>query len=255
VKRLGIALMLSGIAVWVTAGYASATPDHTMVTICHRTAAYTNPYVQINVDPASADGDTGNDNGQGDHAVEHTGPVFDPSTMHQGDTWGDIIPPHDNFGGLNWDATGQAIYTDGCNVTPTSPPPTSPPPCEQTYQGCPTDSPTPPPTSPPPCEQTYQGCPTDSPTPPPTSPPPTSTPQPTQTPSPTETPSPSPGRPPHHDPLPGAANGSQGPPPHDLAFTGFDKSQLFGLILLLAGLGLLCIGLGRPRDGEQLRIG
>ena len=48
----------------------------------------------------------------------HTGPVFFPGIDEQ---WGDIIPPFEHeggsFPGLNWDADGQAIYFNNCNVT------------------------------------------------------------------------------------------------------------------------------------------
>lgn len=92
--------------------------DH-KVTICHRTDSVTNPYNQQSVDADSADGDTGNDNGQGDHS-EHTGPVATSQTFAQQlkdnkQNWGDIIPPHDNYGGLNWSTEGQAVYNNGCN--------------------------------------------------------------------------------------------------------------------------------------------
>ena len=98
-----------------------------MVTICHRTNSVTNPYVIITVDEASVDGDAGNDNGKGDHLLEHQGPVFDvnnpPPPPHNGDQWGDIIPPFYSDGvtltgypSLNWDAAGQAIFANGCNI-------------------------------------------------------------------------------------------------------------------------------------------
>jgi hypothetical protein len=96
------------------------------VTICHRTNSVTNPYVVITVDEASVDGNAGNDNGKGDHLLEHLGPVFDvnnpPPPPHNGDQWGDIIPPFysdgstpTGFPSLNWDAAGQAIFENGCN--------------------------------------------------------------------------------------------------------------------------------------------
>jgi hypothetical protein len=95
------------------------------VTICHRTNSVTNPYVKITVDEASVDGDEGNDNGKGDHLVEHQGPVWDANTSypppHNGDQWGDIIPPFysdghtlTGYSSLNWNAAGQAIFDNGC---------------------------------------------------------------------------------------------------------------------------------------------
>jgi hypothetical protein len=67
------------------------------------------------VDIDAADGNAGNDNGNGDHYLEHNDPVFDAATMHQGDSWGDIIPPIPGIhNGLNWTAAGQAIYFNGC---------------------------------------------------------------------------------------------------------------------------------------------
>ena len=91
------------------------------VTICHRTNAVTNPYVKISVSTNAADGVAGNSGGQPDHYGEHQGPVFDPNTEypapHNGDQWGDIIPPIEGaHGGLNWSTEGQAIYNNDCNV-------------------------------------------------------------------------------------------------------------------------------------------
>jgi len=113
--------------VWVVSPVLGTKPDPLhQVTICHRTNSVTNPYVIITVDEASVDGDNGNDNGQGDHLLEHLGPVWDANTPypppHNGDQWGDIIPPFYSDGStltgypsLNWDAAGQAIFENGCN--------------------------------------------------------------------------------------------------------------------------------------------
>ena len=96
------------------------------VTICHRTNSVTNPYVKITVDEASVDGAEGNDKGQGDHLLEHLGPVWDANTSysppHNGDQWGDIIPPFysdgvtlTGYSSLNWNAAGQALFANKCN--------------------------------------------------------------------------------------------------------------------------------------------
>ena len=102
------------------------------ITICHRTNSVNNPYNQIKVDPDSADGNTDNDNGKGDHS-EHTGPVGTSEAVTQAlkdnkQDWGEIIPAHDNYAGLNWTADGQAVYNNDCKytsadkpVTPTTP--------------------------------------------------------------------------------------------------------------------------------------
>ena len=94
-------------------------PNH-KVTICHRTASETNPYVRITVDEASVDGSNGNDNRKGDHLLEHTGPVW-PARAGNPAKWGDIIPPFysdgtpDGHPSLNWNAAGMAIFFNSCN--------------------------------------------------------------------------------------------------------------------------------------------
>lgn len=91
------------------------------VTICHRTDSVTNPYVKEDVDISSVDGNAANDNGQGDHLLEHTGPVAASQTLAQqlkdnNEKWGDIIPALAGISsGLNWTAEGQAIYNNECN--------------------------------------------------------------------------------------------------------------------------------------------
>jgi hypothetical protein len=113
---------------------ASANPnakddDGHKVTICHRTNSVSNPYTVNSVDFDAATGAL-KDNGNGDH-TNHTGPVFNPNTTyptpHNGDQWGDIIPPYTwdeggHYDGLNWTAEGQAVYNNGeCNGVYTPP--------------------------------------------------------------------------------------------------------------------------------------
>ncbi len=109
---------------------AETQPEEHKVLICHRTNAVTHPYANAKqeVDDSSVDGvePPGNDH------QHHGGPAFDPNAPypppHNGDQWGDIIPPFYADGSpgywapLNWDAAGQAIFNNGC-VPPTPPPP------------------------------------------------------------------------------------------------------------------------------------
>lgn len=89
---------------------ASAT-NNDDVTICHATNSVTNPYEQKTVDDSAVNGIGG-----GDHYLEHKGAVFNTS-MHNGDHWGDIIPPLPGVhSGLNWDAQGQLIWNNDCSV-------------------------------------------------------------------------------------------------------------------------------------------
>jgi LPXTG-motif cell wall-anchored protein len=106
---------------------ANPVKDTSKVAICHRTDSVTNPYTSNTVSSSSVDGDSGNDKGQGDHLLEHQGPVFQSGFTHN-DTWGDIIPPFDTDGNsydspqtsLNWDAAGQAIWNNSCNPVTTT---------------------------------------------------------------------------------------------------------------------------------------
>lgn len=106
------------------------------VTICHRTASLTNPYVVETVDLDSigavkkfstADEKDGHDS--------HTGPIFDPAVNLAGNgnvKWGDIIPPFSwdaiinggggeqlaagSYDGKNWDDAGKEILKNGCKI-------------------------------------------------------------------------------------------------------------------------------------------
>lgn len=88
----------------------TATVPTAKVTLCHRTRAYSNPYVVITVDQdAVMNHVSGKLEGHG----IHFGPVFPAAD------WGDIIPPFDGYAGYNWDAEGQAIYANGCDMPDT----------------------------------------------------------------------------------------------------------------------------------------
>jgi hypothetical protein len=63
------------------------------VTICHATSSSKNPYVVLTISVSAAGG-----RGNGDHFAHAR----------------DIIPPVNGHSGLNWDATGTAIYAAGC---------------------------------------------------------------------------------------------------------------------------------------------
>lgn len=88
------AALIFAFAFFVLGGQAAAKEP---VTLCHATGSASNPYVQITVD---------------DDAVLKQG--------HDGHD-GDIIPPFTGYAGKNWDASGQAIWNNGCNpVAPTT---------------------------------------------------------------------------------------------------------------------------------------
>ncbi len=109
-----VALVGGSLAVSATSASAEVVDK---VTICHRTNANANPYVEITPDVA----------GVLDGHADHTGPVWDPTLKAQHIKWGDIIPPFDyqdgqsvaHFDGLNW-PDGEAILENGC--VPTEPP-------------------------------------------------------------------------------------------------------------------------------------
>lgn len=96
-------------------------PEPEKISICHRTNAVKNPYVQQEVSVNAVDGLAGNSGNEADHYGEHKGPLASSEAVAQAlkddkIEWGDIIPPvegvHD---GLNWTEEGQSIYENDCN--------------------------------------------------------------------------------------------------------------------------------------------
>jgi len=103
------AVLASGLyaAQAVAGDHGSAQSGH--VTICHRTGSHHNPYVVIS--PSAAGVYHGHYSQHNEHAVF-------PNTGSDG-KWGDIIPPFQYNGAthsLNWNADGQAIWTNGCET-------------------------------------------------------------------------------------------------------------------------------------------
>lgn len=118
----------------LTAGGASAAEnigtdaEQRRVTICHRTASNTNPYVVISPSKMSIVKDAGHDS--------HEGPVY-PDTGLDG-KWGDIIPPFSYYaseqdrrsgaeplqypGSANWTSGGADAYAAGCEFSEPEPP-------------------------------------------------------------------------------------------------------------------------------------
>ena len=113
----GIGMILVGVFAIVFAGFgasvAGATkpdPEH-KVTLCHRTASRTNPYVTISPDVASVLHAQGHDG--------HNGPIYSDA-LPKNTKWGDIIPPFDygpgeQYAGKNWTSEGQALFSNDCN--------------------------------------------------------------------------------------------------------------------------------------------
>jgi hypothetical protein len=122
-----MSIALAVVAISVVSASAGEEPPNQKVTLCHRTNANDNPYVEITVDENAIANVILGQNG---HAT-HTGPIF-PDTAGSPPMWGDIIPafniPPNSFGGLNNTAQGLAILENGCEIPtpPTTAPPTTP---------------------------------------------------------------------------------------------------------------------------------
>jgi len=138
-KFLRPALALSAAAGFVLAASGIASPASTAarptttvasgnyagdkVTICHRTNAINNPYVEIEIDVSAILGPSGHGPQNTNHNVG-TG-IFDPDFDYPNNAkdWQDIIPPFDytldgvaaSFEGYNWSAAGQLIWENGCD--------------------------------------------------------------------------------------------------------------------------------------------
>jgi len=137
--RAGLAVVFIGALLGITgitAGSAGAQkPLRIKVELCHRTNSTTNPYRVIEVSVDATNGEF-----VGPDHTGHDGPAFDftgdPSVLypppHNGDQWGDIIPPYPytggQFPGMNWDAeTMDADFVSGGCQGPDEPPdPTCP---------------------------------------------------------------------------------------------------------------------------------
>lgn len=133
IKKLSMFLAIMAIAVASVGGVAGAIAvdlpnEQEKVTICHRHNSVKNPYNKESVSVNAADGDLNKP--KNDHS-HHTGPVVtsaaDAQELKDNKTkWGDIIPPHGEFAGLNWTSEGQAVYNNDCKFTSAEQPPEEP---------------------------------------------------------------------------------------------------------------------------------
>lgn len=111
-----LVFLLAGLT-FIAPAVAGDVNDH-QIRICHATGSETNPYVTPTPAKQQISRDHGHKSGQGVHP-------------------GDIIPPFpagskgshdwDAFPGMNWDATGQAIWKNDCRPVEETPPTTGPP--------------------------------------------------------------------------------------------------------------------------------
>lgn len=135
-KNGATALLTLGACGFMAAGVATspalATPpsgdNSHKVTICHATGSDKNPFVTITVDKASII------EGHGEHQDQRD--IIPAFTFEKGK--GDTV----SFAGLNWTASGQAIFNNSCEVPAAIPTPTP------TQTETPTPTPTTTPTQP-----------------------------------------------------------------------------------------------------------
>ncbi|MDO8266192.1 MAG: hypothetical protein Q7T41_04605 [Candidatus Saccharibacteria bacterium] len=113
-----LVLMTAQMTPFFVFGTQQASASDNNIRICHITNNASGPYVSNSVSPSSIDGV-----GNGDHYLEHKGPIATSVAVAQAlkdahQNWGDIIPPVAPYHtGLNWTATGQAIYNAGCSIS------------------------------------------------------------------------------------------------------------------------------------------
>lgn len=217
VAALVLAAVALALAAVSAAGATQPTDDN--IQICHGTNAVENPYTTQTTDPDSL----GSGNG-GDHST-HTGPIASTTAIAQAlkdahIDWGDIIPAHGDFPGLNWTPEGIAIYENGCALVP---------------ETTPTPSPTPEVTPSPIATPTTSPTPAESPTPTAT---PSGTPTPTE--PPTNTPTPAPSATPEPSPTSTTPSATPAQLPNtggEVEDDGITPFEYLGMILALATLG------------------
>ncbi|MDQ5975559.1 MAG: hypothetical protein QG661_2768 [Actinomycetota bacterium] len=96
-----------------TAAPAPEADSDKKIALCHATSSQSNPYSVVTVSTSAAL------NGHGGH----TGPLY-PQVG-----WGDVIPPFDDYPGMNWPA-GAGLVADGCVVAPAPTPTPTPTPTD-----------------------------------------------------------------------------------------------------------------------------
>jgi hypothetical protein len=126
-RKFLVSLVVAIVGVVSFAVVATATkPTGHKVTICHATASQTNPYVKESVDVASIQDFQGGSSGHGSSGVN-------ANDIIPGFTYGTFVFPGLNLGFIgsytignktvNVNASGTAIYDNGCKVPGSNPTP------------------------------------------------------------------------------------------------------------------------------------